>query len=64
MKAKEINDKSKDELEELLKSEKAKVVQLNFEISSRQLKNHAQLKQTRKTIARIKTRLQSLSTKQ
>ena len=64
MKAKEINDKNIEELNKLLKEEKAKLVQLRFELTSRQLKNHRQLKQTKKTIARIQTRIKILNNNQ
>lgn len=57
MKAKEINNKSKEELQEILKEKKAKLVQLRFEMTSRQLKDHTQIKKAKKTIARIMTRL-------
>ncbi len=57
MKAKEINNKSREELQEILKEKKAKLVQLRFEMTSRQLKDYARIKMTRKTIARIMTRL-------
>ena len=64
MKAKEISDKNNQELDKLLKDEKAKLVQLRFELTSRQLKNHRQIGETKKTIARIETRLKVLSNKQ
>ncbi|MEA1926304.1 MAG: 50S ribosomal protein L29 [Patescibacteria group bacterium] len=57
MKAKEINHKSKEELQEILKEKKAKLVQLRFEMTSRQLKDHTQIRRTKKTIARIMTKL-------
>ena len=64
MKTKEIMDKNEEELKKLLKEEKARLVQLRFELTSRQLKNHGLIKQTKKSIARIQTRLKKLSNKQ
>lgn len=64
MKAKELNEKNAGELENLLKQEKARLVQLRFELASRQLKDHGQLKRTKKNIARINTRLKGISNKQ
>lgn len=55
MKAKEIREKSKEELETMLKDSRAKLMQARFDISSRQLRDSSEVKKTTKDIARILT---------
>lgn len=55
MKAKEVREMNKNELEKLLEEKMAVAVQLRFDISSKQLKNNREYRNTRKDIARIVT---------
>ena len=55
MKAKEIREKSKEELEVLLKDAQAKLTQARFDLNTRQLRDASEIKKTRKDIARILT---------
>ncbi len=55
MKTKELREKSDKELMHLLDEMRGKKVKLNFDLSNRNLKNHQEIKKTRKTIAKILT---------
>lgn len=57
MKAKELRDKTQDELKMLLKDLQAKVCQLRFDISGKQVRNFREIKHTKKDIARVMTTL-------
>ena len=57
MKAKDIENKNTEELRDNLREEKVKLVQMRFEVVSRQLKNFSAVKETRRSIARIMTKL-------
>lgn len=57
MKLKELRDKSKEELETLLMDTRAKLNQLRFDVSARQVKNYKEINQSKKEIARILTLL-------
>lgn len=61
MRAKEIREMNKNELEKLLDEKKAKAVQLRFDISSKQIKNNKEYRNTKKDIARITTILRETS---
>lgn len=61
MKATELKQKTKEELEDILKREQEKKRELRFRASSRELKNVKEINKTKKTIARIKTVLKSLN---
>lgn len=53
MKAKEISEKNKEELEIELKDSRAKLMQARFDLNSRQLRDSSGIKKTKKDIARI-----------
>ena len=55
MKYTEINEKSIQELQELLKEKETSLFELNLKLRTMQQKNTSELKATRKDIARIKT---------
>ncbi|HHX58643.1 MAG TPA: 50S ribosomal protein L29 [Candidatus Moranbacteria bacterium] len=55
MKAKELRDKSKEELTTLLAEKRSSLIALRFDVSARQHKSYSDLKKTRKEIARILT---------
>ena len=55
MKIKELRQKNKKELNDLLAESRKKVSQLRFDVASKKLKNVSQIKETRKSIARIIT---------
>jgi len=55
MKAKEIREKNKEELEVMLKDSRAKLMQARFDLSSRQLRDSSDVKKTKKDIARVLT---------
>lgn len=57
MKAKDLENKNVEELRDNLREKKAKLVQMRFEVVSRQLKNLSAIKETRRSIARIMTKL-------
>ena len=52
---KELRDKSPEELSTLLKELKAKLSQLRFDVSARQVKNYKEVKRVKKNIAQILT---------
>ncbi len=55
MKISEIRQKSKKELQELLKSNREKLRQLRFNLTSGKVKNVREIRQIKKDIARILT---------
>ena len=55
MKIKELREKSNYELKKLLLDSRKKLSKLRFEIEAKKLKNNQELKNTRKTIAKILT---------
>jgi len=59
MKATELRKKSKSELQKLLKGKRERLRQLRFDLASRKLKNHREIRAIKKDIARILTLLKS-----
>ena len=57
MKMKELKLKSKNELQHLLVESREKMREMRFKISQRQLKNIREMREIKKTIARILTLL-------
>ena len=57
MKVKELKDKSKEELTKLLIEIREKLRQLKFDLSAGKVKNIDEIRETRKTIARLLTLL-------
>lgn len=55
MKVKEIREKSKEELEVMLKDARAKLTQASFDLNTRQLRDTSEIKKAKKDIARILT---------
>ncbi len=55
MKIKELRQKTDKELKELLEQDRHKLGQLKFELASKKLKNHRQIRELRKEIARVLT---------
>lgn len=51
----DLQNKTKEELDTLLKDLKAKLLRFNFELGEKRLKNFSQVKKTKKEIARILT---------
>lgn len=57
MKKIELQNKTKEELDTMMKDLKAKLLQFNFELGEKRLKDFSQVKKTKKGIARILTLL-------
>ncbi len=57
MKKIDLQNKTKEELNTTLKDLKAKLLQFNFELGEKRLKDFSQVKKTKKEIARILTKL-------
>jgi len=55
MKASEIREKSKTELEQELSELKSELFKLRFQLATNQLDNPMKLKEVKKSIARVKT---------
>ncbi|MBL7155265.1 MAG: 50S ribosomal protein L29 [Candidatus Portnoybacteria bacterium] len=55
MKIKELRQKPAKELKELLEQDRHKLGQLKFDLASKKLKNHRQIRELRKEIARVLT---------
>ncbi len=55
MKKIDLQNKSKEEMNMMLKDLKAKLLQFNFELAEKRLKDYSQVKKTKKEIARILT---------
>ncbi|MDP3697419.1 MAG: 50S ribosomal protein L29 [Candidatus Taylorbacteria bacterium] len=60
MKPNELNNRSRDELNQLLADLKAKLLKLNFDLADHKVKDVSQFKKTKKEIARILTVLKQL----
>ena len=55
MKASEIREKTKSELEKELKELKSELFKLRFQLATNQLENPMKIKEVKKSIARVKT---------
>ena len=55
MKKIDLQNKTKEELDTMLKDFKAKLLQFNFELGEKRLKDFSQVNKTKKEIARILT---------
>lgn len=55
MKASELREKTQQELNDELKQLKSELFKLRFQLATNQLDNPMQLKQVKKSIARVKT---------
>ena len=55
MKIKELRQKTAKELKELLEQDRHKLGQFKFDLASKKLKNHRQIRELRKEIARVLT---------
>lgn len=53
----DLQNKTKEELKTMLKDLRAKLLQFNFELGEKRLKDFSQVKKTKKEIARILTEL-------
>lgn len=51
----DLQNKTKEELNTMLKDLKAKILQFNFELGEKRLKDFSQVKKAKKEIARILT---------
>lgn len=60
MKIKELRDKTKEELDDLLKIKRESWRSLRFRISNKETKDVRELRETKKTIAQILTLLKGL----
>ncbi|MCK5413079.1 MAG: 50S ribosomal protein L29 [Candidatus Pacebacteria bacterium] len=54
MNAKEIREKSENQLQVLIKESKEKLKDLRFSLANRQLKDYSEIKKTKKDVARAK----------
>jgi large subunit ribosomal protein L29 len=63
MKAVEINQKSKEELEKMVQDGKEKLRQLRFDLAAGKVKNIRQIRLIKKDIARMFTKLNKQETK-
>lgn len=61
MKTKEIINKSKDELHEVLNSERGRLVRFRFNISAGKVKNVKEAREIRKNVARLLTALKRIA---
>ena len=61
MKFKDLQNKTKEDLQKLLQEERDKLRDLRFKDSNKQLKNVKEIKATRSTIAQILTKLKQIS---
>ena len=55
MNAKEIREKSENQLQVLIKESKEKLKDLRFSLANRQLKDYSEIKKTKKDVARAKS---------
>ncbi len=55
MKKIDLQNKTSEELSTMLKDFKAKLLQFNFELGEKRLKDFSQVKKTKKNVARILT---------
>jgi large subunit ribosomal protein L29 len=61
MKFKDLQNKTKEDLQNLLQEERDKLRDLRFKDSNKQLKNVKEIKITRSTIAQILTKLKQIT---
>lgn len=61
MKKLDLNNKTNEEMSTMLKDLKSKLLQFNFELGEKRLKDFSQVKKIKKEIARILTFLKSKS---
>ena len=62
MKRIDIQNKTKDDLNHMLRDLKAKLLKLNFDLADNKVKDVSQVKKTKKDIARVLTGLKSQNT--
>jgi ribosomal protein L29 len=55
MKAKEIRERNKGEMNNLLLEKKEKIRKIRFDISSKQVKNHREIRKEKRDVARLLT---------
>jgi len=55
MKAKELREKTKAQLEKILKEKREKLFKLKLDLAERKLKNFREIRKTKRDIARILT---------
>ena len=55
MKAKELREKTKAQLEKILKEKREKLFKLKLDLAERKLKNFREIRETKRDIARILT---------
>ncbi len=63
MKAKELRERSENQLQALVKESKEKLNKLRFSLANRQLKDYSDVKKTKKIIARAKSVLKEKTEK-
>ncbi len=63
MKAKELRERSENQLQVLVKESKEKLNKLRFSLANRQLKDYSDVKKTKKIIARAKSVLKEKAEK-
>ena len=61
MKFKDLQNKTKEDLQKILQEERDKLIDLRFKDSNKQLKNVKEIKATRIDIAQILTKLKQIS---
>lgn len=61
MKFSDLQEKTKEELKEMLQDEREKLRQLRFRVSARELKNIREVRLIKKTVAQILTKLKKLA---
>ena len=61
MKRIDIQNKTKDDLNHMLRELKAKLLKLNFDLADNKVKDVSQVKKTKKDIARILTALRQVN---
>lgn len=61
MKIKEIREKSENELQNMVRSDKEKLKKLRFSLSAKQLKNFNEITEVKRRIAKAKTVLKEKS---
>jgi len=61
MKASELKNKSKDELNHALVDLKSKLLKLNFDLADSKVKDFSQVKKTKKDIARVMTIIKNIN---
>ena len=59
MKSQDLKGKNSHELEEIMREKREKLRALRFDLAADKLKNHRQIRKTKKEIARIMTLLSS-----